>query len=157
MAKGMTIFGIGLKLGSVIAAYVVLASLGSHYRWPGLTMNWLPRAWAYAAGGAMILAALPVYALSLWTIHRAFSAGRLVSTGIYGIVRHPIYAAHIFLLTPGLALLFRSWLCLTAPPVIYAAFRFFIRHEELWLEATFGDDYRRYRKRVPAVWPRFHR
>lgn len=36
---------------------------------------------------------------------------------------------------------------------MYALLRLFVHKEETWLEETFQDQYRDYRRRVPAVLP----
>ena len=36
---------------------------------------------------------------------------------------------------------------------MYIALRWLVRDEEAWLEQTFGEAYRAYRRRVPAVMP----
>jgi protein-S-isoprenylcysteine O-methyltransferase Ste14 len=36
---------------------------------------------------------------------------------------------------------------------MYGLLRFFVRAEETWLEETFQDRYRAYRRRIPAVLP----
>ena len=77
----------------------------------------------------------------------------LVTTGLYGIVRHPIYlglfisltalalmAANLLVLLPTLALLI----------VLYAS----IAEEEVILIDRFGDEYREYKKRTPRLIPK---
>ena len=81
---------------------------------------------------------------------------RLVITGIHGRVRHPVYLAHLcemlgWTLGTGLAVLF----ALTAFAILTGAMM--IRLEDAELEQRFGDEYRNYRLRVPAVVPRLFR
>ena len=79
---------------------------------------------------------------------------RLVTSGIRGRVRHPIYLAHLCELLgwsvgSGLAVGY----ALTAFAVITGAVM--IQHEDRELEERFGEAYREYRRRVPAVLPKF--
>jgi protein-S-isoprenylcysteine O-methyltransferase Ste14 len=68
--------------------------------------------------------------------------GRLVTSGIRQQIRHPIYLAHLCMLLVvlyGLTVL----ALLTGWPMI--------RQEEADLESRFGDEYRAYRRAVPAA------
>jgi len=72
----------------------------------------------------------------------------LVTTGIYGIIRHPLYLGNILFAT-GWALVFKAAYALLFTPILaigYLAVAFF---EERELEKEFGEKYREYKKRVP--------
>ncbi len=79
--------------------------------------------------------------------------GSLATTGPYARVRHPIHAAWMCLVLPGIALLARSWSLLAVAPAYYGAFRFFIRWEEADLQRRFGRAYAAYRERTNHVCP----
>ncbi len=78
---------------------------------------------------------------------------RLLTTGMYGVVRHPIY---LYLLAsvvvrPVLSLDLLVWFVSLVMLLIVA-----LPHEEQKLIAVFGDDYRDYQQRTPAfipLWP----
>lgn len=77
---------------------------------------------------------------------------RLVTTGMHARVRHPIYLAHLLMLTAwtvgsGLLVAFALWVV-----AIVSGF-FMIRAEDTELERRFGDEYRDYQHRVPALFP----
>lgn len=80
---------------------------------------------------------------------------RLVDTGLYGVVRHPMYAGHIFFLA-GLPLWLGSWAGALAAPVVFLPLIARILVEEKTLRETLEgyDDYtRRIRYRlIPLVW-----
>jgi protein-S-isoprenylcysteine O-methyltransferase Ste14 len=80
------------------------------------------------------------------------SGGTLLDSGIYGRVRHPIYSFSLvaFGLAPWMTL-DRLILFITAAIYLYFA----IPVEERKLIARFGEAYRDYQKRVPAVLPRW--
>ena len=78
---------------------------------------------------------------------------RLVTTGLHARVRHPIYAAHFLMLlgwTVGSGLL----VCYAMLGFALAAGTIMITLEERELEQRFGDQWREYKKRVPAFLPR---
>lgn len=72
----------------------------------------------------------------------------LVTGGVFGISRHPMYLGMALILL-GLATLLGSAAPFAVIPVFAVALdRVFIVQEERMLEETFGDRFRRYRTRV---------
>jgi protein-S-isoprenylcysteine O-methyltransferase Ste14 len=76
---------------------------------------------------------------------------RLVKTGVYGFVRHPLYLAGIIIFTfePNIT---RNWLAVSILADIYFIFGAFM--EEKRLIKIFGDEYIEYMKQVPRFLPR---
>lgn len=77
---------------------------------------------------------------------------RLITTGLYGVLRHPRYMG-ILLIAPGLALLFRSWVGLLAFVPILGIILFRIRDEEALLHHTFGSEWETYCRRSWRLLP----
>lgn len=82
------------------------------------------------------------------------STGRaLLASGIFGYVRHPFYLAYIlYWLSWAITLGFQ----MPASAILIAVTATYlvsIRLEERALERTFGEDYREYRRRTPALVP----
>ena len=75
---------------------------------------------------------------------------KLVTTGVYGVVRHPLYLAGIIIVTfnPRVTV---NGLTITALADLYFLFGVFI--EERRFLKIFGDQYREYMKRVPRLIP----
>jgi protein-S-isoprenylcysteine O-methyltransferase Ste14 len=78
---------------------------------------------------------------------------RLATGGIRSHIRHPVYLAHLcemlaWSLGSGLAVCF----ALTAFAIVTGAFM--LRVEDRELEQRFGEAYRDYRRRVPALLPK---
>jgi protein-S-isoprenylcysteine O-methyltransferase Ste14 len=71
----------------------------------------------------------------------------LKTTGIYGIVRNPIYLADV-LFTLGFAIMFRSIISIALIPLWWAGFLCLVLVEEESLERMLGQPYRDYRLRV---------
>jgi protein-S-isoprenylcysteine O-methyltransferase Ste14 len=76
----------------------------------------------------------------------------LITTGPYGLVRHPIYTG-ILLGFAGQAIARGEWRCVIG--VLIAAWAFWrkLRIEERWMLELFGEKYRSYRQRVAALIP----
>jgi protein-S-isoprenylcysteine O-methyltransferase Ste14 len=78
---------------------------------------------------------------------------RTVKSGIYSLIRHPVYAATMDI-GFGLALIHGNWYALLVAlilPIFFAGWIRLVEEKEL-IERT--PDYADYRKRVPAFWPR---
>ena len=75
----------------------------------------------------------------------------LVTTGVYGIVRHPMYLAGIIIFTfePNIT---KNGLTVTVLADLYFLFGSFI--EERRFIRAFGDQYKEYRERVPRLVPK---
>jgi protein-S-isoprenylcysteine O-methyltransferase Ste14 len=78
---------------------------------------------------------------------------KLVDTGIYAHVRHPMYSA-FWLLALAQAALLPNWFAGLAGPVAWSTL-FFLRvgREEKLMIDTFGEQYRRYMERTKRVLP----
>lgn len=102
----------------------------------------------------------------LWRSHAdladSFSPGlqiknnhRLVTTGVYENIRHPMYAAHLLWAAAQLLLL-QNWIA--GPSFLVASLPLYIVRipcEEKMMLEEFGDEYRRYAERTGRVLPRW--
>jgi protein-S-isoprenylcysteine O-methyltransferase Ste14 len=78
---------------------------------------------------------------------------RLVREGSYALCRHPMYLGYD-LAALGTILLFRSWgMLLIAYPLLLIGQIPALKKEETRLERRFGEEYGRYRRRVPFLLP----
>jgi len=78
---------------------------------------------------------------------------KLITTGIFRYIRHPVYAGGL-LGVIGLYLLFRSILLLTSISLIYFfVIRYRLLFEEQLLLQEFGDHYKNYMKRTKRLIP----
>jgi len=91
---------------------------------------------------------------------RAWSAGhiakdrRLATSGPYAHTRHPLYLGSL-LLGLGATLAAGRWIYVPLFLVFYAVvYGRTIHREERILAETFGEEFRRYRRRVPRLFPR---
>ena len=71
----------------------------------------------------------------------------LLSTGVYGLVRHPIYAGTI-LTFGGLSILFHALISLAYWPIVVLLYYMMIVVEERRLVREYGEAYIAYRKKV---------
>ena len=157
MTEKMSIWGVGPVLAAITFPYGLVAVLLG-FLWPEwFTLPEIPQVYGTAAGVVLLAVCLLLYVPTVRAIDRAHGSDRLVTTGVYGACRHPLYSLWILLLLPAVACLLRSWLFLTASLVMYLAVRFLVRREEQYLEERFGGEYADYKRRVNAVFPTFWR
>lgn len=89
-----------------------------------------------------------------WTaLYRAQREGRLADTGVYGRVRHPQYDGFVLVMF-GFLLQWPTILTLAMFPVLVFMYWRLAKMEERESLAAFGDAYRDYIERVPALFPR---
>lgn len=105
---------------------------------------------AYRVGFAIMILGMSLVFLG-W--RRIYGGRGLVTTGVYGLVRHPQYLG-ILLLTLGLFIQWPTIPTLLMWPILVVLYYRLARREEEKLEEIFGDGYRRYKRRVPMFLPR---
>jgi protein-S-isoprenylcysteine O-methyltransferase Ste14 len=143
-----------------VVGYELLPAIYIFTGWPSAFDYTLPD-WAGVIGTALLV-------VSIWLLIRAHrDLGRnwsptletvenhqLVTSGVYGVIRHPIYAA-VWLMVLAQPLLLHNWIVGFAGIVLFAPV-FFLRvpAEEKMMIEHFGDEYRAYMERVGGVVPR---
>jgi protein-S-isoprenylcysteine O-methyltransferase Ste14 len=123
----------------------------------GRIVPWSP--WTFAIAAALTAAGL---LFSVWArryLGRNWSGTvtikqnhELITTGPYGIVRHPIYTG-LLLGFIGSAMAIGEWRGVLAIVLAFLSLLFKLRIEERWMRDQFGDAYRAYCRRVPALVP----
>ncbi len=109
----------------------------------------------WTAGGGLILLGVAIVAAGVRNFSRAATpvpsnqpVRVLVTTGIYGWSRNPIYVG-MLLLYAGIGLVARSpWVLVLALPLVVILRYGVVAREETYLERRFGDAYRDYKARV---------
>lgn len=83
--------------------------------------------------------------------------GELVTSGVYSIVRNPIYTSFILIFTGVLFLSYNLYL-LILPFIFWGYLTILMKlTEEKWLEETFGNEYLKYCQKVNRVIPWFRK
>ncbi|MDH7483809.1 MAG: DUF1232 domain-containing protein [Spirochaetales bacterium] len=143
--------GIGLLYASVSIVY------------PSLFPSWFLQVpqWARTAGMMVQIGAL----LLLFTAHRALDGSfttapitkpgaRLVRSGPYSLIRHPIYDAYLIIFLGTGMNTGNILFCLSGMAVMLYLMAFRLRNEEANLELTYGDAYRHYAETTGRFFPR---
>lgn len=141
VAPAPVIYGAALALG--LAAEFTLPTVP------------LPRTVTLWLGGVIIALSIPIIISAFRALARArtaFDARKptttLVSDGAFHYSRNPTYLS-LTLLYVGLALIFGSpWILLMVVPAVALTQWGVVLREERYLEAKFGEEYRRYKTNV---------
>ncbi|MEQ1760688.1 MAG: isoprenylcysteine carboxylmethyltransferase family protein [Vicinamibacterales bacterium] len=106
-------------------------------------------------GYALLFLGIGLFAQGWRELYRAHQQRRLVTDGLYGLVRHPQYLG-LFIALFGEGVV--HWPTLVSVglfPVIVLAYVMLARKEERRVVEEFGEQYRAYQRRVPMFIPRW--
>lgn len=139
------------RLAGLLSRYVSFEFTGLwEYVWDGTCV-------ALAMTGVLIRAIAGGYAAkgtSGGNTRRGQRASELNTTGLYSLVRNPLYLGNL-VLSMGVLLTIRSWELLA---ILCLAFLLYyeriIAAEETFLEEKFGRPYREWAASTPCLWPR---
>jgi len=149
----MSIWGVGPRIIGTALLYAVAAGLATRL-WPDFCLiRVVPYPAFVTVGVLLVLIGVPMLAVGARAVTTAYSSGKLATTGVFGVVRNPLYSAWIVLIIPGLVLLTRSWPLFLTPVVAYIVFKATIRRESEYLENRFGEAYRQYKADVSELFP----
>ena len=104
-------------------------------------------------GVCLLVCGVVLYGAFIRMFRSFFSTNRLCTSGIFHVIRHPLYTAMILFIVPGIVVLFQWPLGLAIPPILAVIFHYRIGHEEEKLVEMFGDAYREYRDRTARLIP----
>jgi protein-S-isoprenylcysteine O-methyltransferase Ste14 len=146
-------WGVGPKWALPTALCFVVA-LGAHIlTYPRFLITRVSSATCLVVGALFVAAGVYVYVTALMSLRKGLRSGALVTHGLYGIMRHPLYASSILLIMPGVAFAFCSWLLLPVPVLAYVACRLVLPAEDDELLERYGQQFSQYRQRTNALYP----
>ena len=150
--NGMSIVG---QSGRIVlfALPSLIAAVWVHAYLPQITA--LPRTLSFVkpVGYLWLLLGLILSGTARIQLRKGFSEGELVTTGVYGTVRNPIYSSVTFFILPAAALVTSTWVCFVVSVFVYVGVMIFIGKEEEQLAKVFGKEYEDYKARVHRLIP----
>jgi protein-S-isoprenylcysteine O-methyltransferase Ste14 len=93
------------------------------------------------------------HSLNLIKVNLLDGENKLVTHGPFNYVRHPLYSTLLITIPPLMIIWFSDLLFIIPWFLMLILSHFFVSLEERGLIETFGDDYERYRRHVPALLP----
>lgn len=138
----------------LIYLWAIVIGLALNYFYPAAIV-FFPRLFVIIAGIILIISAALLIVLSL----RRFTAAKtnvepwkpttaIISSGVYGFSRNPIYLAMTLLYLGAALLLDSMWVLILVVPVLFLIHFGVILREEKYLAAKFGEEYISYKMRV---------
>lgn len=153
MMRKLSFFGIGPKMAVVLlpwftASIIISRIMNDIFAWSkdGAHLLIIP-------GIIMLAAGLILYTSTVRQLLNGIKETRLITSGVYGKCRNPLYAAIILLIIPSISLILNSWLILTSSVVAYILFKLLIKDEYNELERVFGEEFLRYKGETPEFFP----
>lgn len=149
-----------LLLGLLFAGMLFLPLIYSVTNWLDFANYTLP-AWAGWLGVVVMLGALFIF----WRSHADLGLNwspsleirekhTLITNGIYGAIRHPMYASQ-WLWSIAQILLIQNWIAGLVGLIIFTPFYLLrVRAEERLMLDTFGEEYQAYMQRTGGVLPK---
>jgi protein-S-isoprenylcysteine O-methyltransferase Ste14 len=111
--------------------------------------------WRMPAAALCVLICLAIFVAAFTAFHRSRTtlvpnraASALVTGGVYGRTRNPMYVSLVFLYLAFALWLNDAWMLVLLPVVVLAIDRLVIAREERYLTSAFPEEYRAYRARV---------
>jgi protein-S-isoprenylcysteine O-methyltransferase Ste14 len=142
---GLWVLGQGALLGIVIAGGIFCRN-----QWHSLALTLCGTFLLMIAAGCGLAGTVSL-GRNLTPFPKPSASAQLVQTGIYGLMRHPLYTA-VFCGSVGWALAWQSWLALLAALALGPLFDAKARLEERWLRQQFSE-YAGYEQRVRRFIP----
>ncbi len=152
--KGLTFWGASPIIFAITIIYAILIFIIDLLYGVVFKIDFIPNRILIAVSIALLCIGIPLYIIVLKVLRASYKRHELITTGCFSICRNPLFAVVIFLLLPGLLLLFYSWILLTIPFFMYIMFKVFISREEHLMEKEFGQDYIKYKNNTPQLFPK---
>jgi protein-S-isoprenylcysteine O-methyltransferase Ste14 len=107
---------------------------------------------------------MPLFALGAWLgikgvaettlqVAETHRPEKVVTTGVYSIVRHPQYLGGL-LAHVGFSFLLSGWYSLLSTPLVVTGVYLISRKEETELTREFGQEYLDYKRKTPMLLPK---
>lgn len=98
-----------------------------------------------------------IQAVIVEKINKKVKENKLITTGVYSVVRNPVYTAFLFMFT-GILLMMGNYLLLILPFIFWILLSVLMKNtEEKWLKSIFGREYETYCSQVNRVIPSLRR
>ncbi len=148
--KLKTLVGSGDRIMSCAAPFIVLGVV-ANVLWPSVFALGFGAA-GLVAGIVLLAVGVPVWLTGVALVLTHVPKKKLITTGPFAVLLHPMYTTVSLLVFPGLGLLFDTWVGAGTGVVLYVFARMFSPAEDAILAKVFQKEYAEYRKRVLIPW-----
>jgi protein-S-isoprenylcysteine O-methyltransferase Ste14 len=127
------------------------AGIATNLVWPDVFRMGFGRA-GLTAGMVLLGLGVPLWLWAVAQIVVYVPRGKLITTGAFALVLHPIYTFFALLVIPGVGLVVDTWVGFAIGGALYVSSRVFAPSELRQLEKDFPPEYAKYRSRVLLPW-----
>jgi protein-S-isoprenylcysteine O-methyltransferase Ste14 len=100
----------------------------------------------------MLIPGVTIWIWSVVLILTKIPQGKLITTGPYALVKHPLYTGVALLVLPWIGFLLNTWLGVVVGGILYIGSRTFSPEEEKALSKAFGATWDEYCNKVVVPW-----
>ena len=148
--KLKVLVGSGDRIMSLTLPFLVVG-VAANILWPGVF------ALGFGQGGliaaiVLLVVGVPVWLTGVGQVLVNVPKKRLITTGPFAVLLHPMYTSVALLVFPGIGLLFDSWVGAAIGVALYVSSKIFAPREDQILRKYFPAEYPAYRKRVLIPW-----
>lgn len=148
--KLKVLVGSGDRIMSLTLPFLVVGVV-ANILWPGVFALGLGMG-GVIAGIVLLVIGVPVWLTGVGQVLVNVPKKRLITTGPFAVLLHPMYTSVSLLVFPGLGLLFDSWVGAATGVALYVSSKIFAPREDQVLAKVFPSEYPAYRKRVLIPW-----
>jgi protein-S-isoprenylcysteine O-methyltransferase Ste14 len=152
IGKLQQLFGVG-PMGAVISFVLLVVAVWVDHLLghPTILTNPAP---LKIIGAVVVVIGLGLHFWSMWTLRNWWGKDELCIHGPFKWFRHPMYAAWITFVLPGMALYLNSWIILFFVILLHPIWHMLVIREEKMMFEKFHDEYRAYAARTGRFFPR---
>jgi protein-S-isoprenylcysteine O-methyltransferase Ste14 len=103
-------------------------------------------------GSLFLIVGVPIWLMSAVQILINVPRRKLITTGPFAIVLHPLYTSVALLVIPGIGFVLDTWVGVGIGVILYGFSRLYAVKEEKKLDEMFSNEYRTYRSEVLLPW-----
>ncbi|HTZ52092.1 MAG TPA: methyltransferase [Spirochaetia bacterium] len=148
--KLKVLVGSGGRIMSLALPFLVVGVL-ANILWPGVFALGFGQG-GLIAGIVLLAVGVPFWLIGVGQVLVNVPRKKLITTGPFAVLLHPMYTSVSLLVFPGLGLLFDSWVGAAIGVALYISSRIFAPAEDEILRKYFPSEYDAYRKRVLLPW-----
>lgn len=116
--------------------------------------NFILERWvALTIGAALFVGYVAIVLATSKSLPKEKQGVEFIATGMYSVVRHPLYAGIMLFFNTAIVFLFQSYLYAIALPILWLLWIQQIKKEEEQNEKIFGELYKQYQKNIPMIVP----
>jgi len=154
----MTLAGVGVRMVIYLIPFIGFFGFLYVFLYPAFQIPINPIL-TIILGTILIVIGFMIYIKSMRIIIKLFKQPviELITKGVFGHIRHPLYSSWILFITPGVACILNSWILFFIAVAYYIIFKILIKEEEDNCIEEFGDDYIHYKEHVNAIFPKLRK